>query len=191
MARGSEATRVSTTHAFTTTVASVDGSFGAEIVSFPHFFDQAQARTSLDLLVDELNLGRGAAVTDETLEPLLEQIAFESRAARGAGVENVREVVQAVVHDPIVVTEESPAVGSTLLGLVSQAPPTYILMVEGRPFLALAYEGAFVAVWFLAAPVIGAREGLREGAREATRAVSSELFEGWLRRRFRRRRQRE
>jgi hypothetical protein len=103
----------------------------------------------------------------------------------------VFEVVQSVVHDSIVVTEQSPAIGRSLLALIGQGPPACILIADGRPFFALAYEAGLVVVWFIAGPVVGVREGLREGAQEATRTVSNELFERWLRKRFPRRRPRQ
>jgi hypothetical protein len=186
-----EASGVPTRHAYTTTVASSDGSFAAEVMSLPNFFDAPGAPEGLDALIEELGVQRGSAVTEQSLEDLLRQIAFETTAARSAGVPVVFEVVQAVVHEPIVVTEQSPAIGRSLLALIGQAPPGYILIVEGRPFLALAYEAGLFVVWFIAGPVRGAREGLREGVQEATRTVSSELFERWLRRRFPRRRGRQ
>jgi hypothetical protein len=51
-------------------------------------------------------------------------------------------------------------VDNTLLG-VSQSAPAYFLIAEGKPFLALAVETGLIAVWFIAGPVEGAREGLR------------------------------
>jgi hypothetical protein len=81
-----EASGVPARHAYTTTITSGDGSFASEVMSLPHFFDAPGALDGLDALIEELDVQRGAAVTEESLEDLLRQIAFETSAARKAGV---------------------------------------------------------------------------------------------------------
>jgi hypothetical protein len=186
---------VAATHAYTTTVASGDGSFVAELISLPHYFgerlDPAAARAEgLERLRVQLGVGRGAEVTEASLEDLLQQIAYETGAARRVPQSAVTEVIREVVNEPIVVLERSPAVGTSLRGLVSQGAPAYIWIAEGKPFLALAVEAGIVVVWFIAGPIQGVREGLREAARDATKRVATELLERWLRERFSRRRRR-
>jgi hypothetical protein len=186
---------VAATHAYSTTVASSDGTFVAEVISLPGYFEgyvetEGAAFESLSLLAEELGVQQGASVTEASLESLLQQIAYETTAARRSTPPAITEVVEAVVHEPIVILERSPAFGSSLLGLMAQGVPAYILIADGKPFLALAAEAGIVVVWFIAGPIQGVREGLREGARDATRNVTSELLERWLRERFSRGRRR-
>jgi hypothetical protein len=44
-------------------------------MSLPHFFDAPGAPDGLDALIEELDVRRGAAVTEESLKDLLRQIA--------------------------------------------------------------------------------------------------------------------
>jgi hypothetical protein len=183
---------VAATHAYTTTIASGDGSFVAELISLPRYFGDAVAQVpaaeQLERLIRDLGVDRGAPVTEASLESLLQQIAYETGAARRVPTAAVVEVVREVMNEPIVVIERSPAIGTSLLGLISQGVPAYILIADGKPFLALAVEAGVIVLWFIAGPVQGAREGLREAARDATKTVATELLERWLRERFSRRR---
>jgi hypothetical protein len=171
---------------YTTAVVSEDGSLQAELLSIPQFFELGEQPEGLMWLGEEFGIQLGASVSEESLSSMLGQIAYESSAGQRAGPNAVSQVVQALVDEPVVVVEESPAVGTTLTALVSQAGPAYILVAQGRPFLALAAEAGLVVVWFIAGPIQGAREGLREG----TKVVVQEAFERALRERFKLRRKR-
>ena len=169
-----------TAHAYTTTVVSEDGSFKAEVISLPQYFEWEHTAQRFEQLTEALDVQRGAEVTEESLQDLLQQVAYETPAARRAPPVAKTQVIETVAQEPIVVLERSPAIGSSLTALLSQGAAAHILIAEGKPFLALAFEAGVVVVWFAAGPV----QGLREGARDATKTVATELLEGWLRKRF-------
>ncbi|UGS36764.1 hypothetical protein [Capillimicrobium parvum] len=177
--------------AYTTAVVSEDGALQAEILSVPRFFQRDQSVDPFAALASDLHVERAAPVSEQSLASLLEQIAYETSAARRAGPNAVSELVQAITSEPVVVVEQSPALGKSLMALASQGGPGYILVAEGKPFLALAVEASLVVVWFIAGPIQGAREGLREATHDATRTVATEMIERALRERFSRRRRRD
>jgi hypothetical protein len=169
-------------------VTSLDGTIAAEVISLPGYFAGDATTPPLEQLMDELGLQRGAEVTESSVVNMLEQIAYESPGGKRSTPPAIREVAQSIATEPLVVLEQSPAFGRSLAAVLSQAGPGYILIVDGKPFLAIAVEGALVVVWFIAGPIQGARAGLTEAARDATRVVATEVFERWLRKRFPRRR---
>jgi hypothetical protein len=153
------------------------------VISFPAYFEPG-AIDPLGQLAAQLGVATAAPVTSDFVTSMLQQIAYETPAARRAGVGVVTELVQAITEQPVVITEQSAPSGRSLSALMGQAAPAYILVAEGKPFLALAVEAGLIVVWFIAGPVQGAREGLRQAAYDATKTVATEQLERWLRRRF-------
>ena len=169
---------------YTTAVVSEDGALQAEVISIPRYFVGQGAEDPLAGLAADLGVERSLPVTEQGLSDLLEQLAYETVAGRDAQPTAVARISRVVTKEPVVVVEQSPAIGKSLAALVSQGGPAYILFAEGQPFLALAVEGALVIVWFVAGPVQGVREGLRDGAHDATKTVAHEVIETALRERF-------
>jgi hypothetical protein len=83
----------------------------AEVISRPRYFEEHTAQR-LEGLTEEL----GAAVTEQALTSILEQIVFETGAARRAPRHAVTEVIETVARELIVVLERSPALGSRFAG---------------------------------------------------------------------------
>jgi hypothetical protein len=185
---GSKAPTVETTHSYTTTVVSGDGSFGAEIISFPRYFDGKDAADQVVEAAVELGAVPGALVAPEHVSGMLQQIAFETSGLRSVSLEAVDQVIRAVSEQPIVILEQSPPFGKSLNWLLGEGAIAYVWIIEGKPILAVATGSLLIVVWFVSAPIKGAREGLQEAAHEATKNVATPLLEKWLRRRFRRRR---
>jgi hypothetical protein len=181
---------MATVRAYTTAVVSDDGTLQAEVLSLPDYFAAGTPGDPVAALAEQLDVQTGAHVTEPFLADLVEQIAYEAPAARRAGPGAVREIVGVLIREPVVIVEHSPANGRSLLGLASQGATGYILIAEGKPFMALAVEAGIVIVWFIAGPVKGVREGLREAAHDATKTVMTEIIENALRRRFARKRRR-
>jgi hypothetical protein len=179
---------VESTHAYTTTVVSADGSFSAEVISFPQYFDGEEGSERLVEAAVELGAVPGAPVAPEHLPDMLQQIAFETSGVRNASYEAVGQVIRAVSEEPIVIIEQSPAFGSTLTRLLGEGAVAYVWIIEGKPILAVATGALLIVVWFASAPIKGFRDGLQEAAHDATKNVATPLLEKWLRRRFRRRR---
>jgi hypothetical protein len=172
-------------HAYRTTLLSDDGSFGAEVISFPRYFeDHPAGLAQLERLGEELGAERGAPVTAETLPYMLEPIAYDTRGLGPRSALAVPQVIDEVFQEPIVIVEESPPFGTSLLTLLSQGATGYVWIIEGRPLLAVAGDLAFVVVWFALGPIKGVRRGLEEAAYEATKEVATEQLKRWLRRRF-------
>jgi hypothetical protein len=180
---------MSMTRSYTTTILSNDGRVQAEVLSVPRFFDGVASAELIGELARTLGVERGSEVSEASLPEMLRQIAYETSAARTASPGAIDEIIAVLTQEPVVIVERSPAVGDTLLG-ISQSGPAYILIAEGKPFLALGVEAGLVIIWFIAGPIKGAREGLREGTQQAFKAVSAELVERALRERFARRRNR-
>ena len=179
---------MTTFHTYTTTIISEDGYLAAEVYSLPHFFSDIGSDADLESAAEALGVQLGTTVNADSLAEMLLQLAFETTAGKRTARQNfdgVRELVDAVVSDPIVVVEESPASGTTLKALAGQGT-VVVLIAEGKPFLALAAEGAMFVVWFVAGPI----KGLREAAHDATKTVATELLERWLRERFSRKHRR-
>ena len=176
-------------HAYRTAVLSDDGSFRAEVISFPRYFeDQAAGLANLERLAEELGAERDAPATANTLTDLLTQIAYETRGVR-PGAPAFHQVIGEVSREPIVIVEESPPIGTSLITLLGQGAAGYVWIIEGRPLLAVTWELVFVVVWFASGPIRGVRRGIERGLEEsfyeATREeVSSEQIRQWVRRRF-------
>jgi hypothetical protein len=178
-----------TTHAYTTTVVSGDGTFAAEVISFPRYFDGKDGAEQLVETAVELGVVPGAPVRPEHVADMLGQIAFETPGLRNASLNSVAQTVREVSEEPIVIVEESPAIGRTLNQLLSQGAVAYVWIVEGKPILAVGGGALLVVVWFVSAPIAGSRRALEEAGYEATRDAVP-LLKKWLRRRFRGRRSR-
>jgi hypothetical protein len=181
-----KASVVAPVHAYPTTVVASDGSFAVEISSFPGYFEDRDPAQEFERLSLELDLQQGAEVTADNVIDLLTQISYETGAAKRAPLEVRSELIATVAQEPLVIREQSAPTGSSLVALLSQGVPGYILFAEGRPFLALGVEGALFLVWFISGPV----KGLREAAHDATKTVATELLEDWLRKRITRGRRR-
>jgi hypothetical protein len=169
---------------------SEDGSLQAEILSVPRFLGGDQSGDWVAVLESELNVEHAAPVSEQSLQRLLEEIAYETAAGRRAGPGVIRPLVREIAFEPVVIVEQSAPFGKSLMALLSQGGPGYIFVAQGKPFLALAVEAGVTVVWFVAGPVQGVRDALREAAYDATKPVATELIESALRERFARGRRR-
>jgi hypothetical protein len=109
-----------------------------------------------------------------------------SRSERG-------QLYSEVLFAPVVIVEESPAVGRALGTLLAQVP-SYAYLVEGHDSWALLvlYEATLIMVWLVAGPARGVRDAAEAAARKVSEPVFEERFQEFVeRRQYRRRRHRD
>ena len=80
--------------------------------------------------------------------------------------ERIMDLYAEALFAPVVIVEESPAIGRALGTLASQLPGAYIVEVYDSFPMLVAYETAVVLVWFAAGPAKGVKLAVTEATHE-------------------------
>jgi hypothetical protein len=173
-------------HFYETAVVESTG-FRASILNLSGFPDSAHGSNSRFFLRDagfELEPVRSPSDAFAALERLATSSFERDDIPISPEPPDVRGVIEEVWTSPLVIVEASPALGRTLSSILSQGGAAWLAAKTGSAGLVVAYETGLIVVWFVAGPVIGAREGLRQAAEDATRQTGYVVFRDWLNKRF-------